>query len=702
MPDEIAHQGIAVLNLEDLSDLNIQTGSAASVRGGRLGRTIIRTSPEASRGSIYLDATTRLNCSCRVGDSIEITPLEQPRSLKTVLLAPVGEEMDDDLEDFVGRNLYGRILGKGDHITFPSPGGGILELQIEKLRPFGARIHGGVVDAETEVRIAQRPARKPLLETGDVSFADIGGMDSIIEKIQEVAVVPLLHPEIFIRGGKPPIRGILLHGEPGTGKSLLARALARETRATFHSVSAHEVLGGVGGTPGEALHQLFIQAKNDEPAVVFIDEIDVIAPDRHMSSECARKLVAQLLVLMDGMNDRGQVVVIGATNRLEALDPAVIRSGRFERVIECEVPDRDGRLEILEVHTRAMPLSEDVDIEELADLTVGFVGADIDHMCREGVYRAANRAFGFDRLLDMQELEASEMEITSHDMSDAFDLVRPSIKRKMEREVEKTSFESIIGQEEAKNALTEKMLRPLEFPELHEAAELKIGSGILLHGPPGTGKTQLARACASIAGAQFLSVKGPELLSMWQGESERAARNLFDKARKMSPCILFFDEFDSLGVDRGKIGAGFSGLSSIVNQILTEMDGIDSRDGILTIAATNRKDLIDPAFLREGRLGTHVEVSLPTKEQYPEIMGVHLGGVKRSEEIDIGEMCSTLPLGLSGADISGIAVRVRERAVKRHIQENPEGGVDGFQIEESDVRLAISAETPESQIAAWA
>ncbi len=700
LPDDLAHKGIAVFNPGDLSHI-VSSGSIVSIRGGRLGRAIVRTSPEAAPGSVYLDATSRLNCSCRTGDEVEIGVIEKPRELQAILLAPIGEEIDDDLEDFVGRNLSGRILGRGDHITLPSPGGGILELQVEKLRPFGARMSGGVVGAGTDLTIAQRPARKPLLETGDVSFADIGGLDSIIEKLQEVAVVPLLHPEIFIRGGKPPIRGVLLNGEPGTGKSLLARALARETRATFHSMSAPEILGGAAGSPGETLRQLFMEAKKDQPSVIFIDEIDAIAPDRHMSSECARKLVAQLLVLLDGMNDRGQVVVIGATNRLDSLDPAVIRAGRFERLIECPVPDREGRLEILKVHTRAMPISNDTDLEELADLTVGFVGADIDHLCREGVYRAANRAFGFDRLLEMEELEANEMEITREDMNEAFSRVRPSIKRKMDREVEKTGFESIVGQEAAKRALTEKMLRPLEFPELHEAAGLKIGSGILLHGPPGTGKTQLARACASIAGAQFLSVKGPELLSVWQGESERAARNLFDKARKMSPCILFFDEFDSLGADRGKIGAGFSGLSSVVNQILTEMDGIDSRDGVLIIAATNRKDLIDPAFLREGRLGTHVEVSLPDKEEYPEILRVHLGEVPMSDDIDLEKLTSEIPLGLSGADISGIAVSIRERSVRRHLEQDPEGKIEGFRVEEGDVISAIEDSHPGVQMVGW-
>ena len=701
LPDELAHEGIAVLNKDDLENLGISSGSAITIRAGRLGRAIARTSQDADPGFVYLDATSRLNCSCRIGDSIEIEAIENPRELKAVLLAPVGEEIDEDLEDSVGRKLSGRFLGRGDHITIPSPEGGILEMQVERLRPFGTRISGGLVSPETELTIAQRPARRPLLETGDVSFADIGGLDSVIEKLQEVAVVPLLHPEVFIRGGKPPIRGVILTGEPGTGKSLLARALARETRATFHPMSAPEIFGK-GCRPEDNLRRLFMEAQKDQPSVIFLDEIDAIAPDRHMSSESARNLVAQLLVLLDGINDRGQVIVIGATNRIDSMDRAVLRAGRFERIIECPVPDRDGRLEILQVHTRAMPLSDDTDLENLADQTVGFVGADIDHLCREGVYRAANRSFGFDRLLEMGEIEAEEMEITHEDLNEAFARVRPSIKRKIDREVKEADFDLIIGQEAAKRALTEKLLRPLEYPELHEAAGLKIGSGILLHGPPGTGKTQLARACASITGAQFLSVKGPELLSVWQGESERAARNLFDKARKMAPCILFFDEFDSLGADRGKIGSGFSGLSSVVNQILTEMDGIDSRDGVLVIAATNRMDLIDPAFLREGRLGTHIEVSLPSREEYAGILRVHLGRVPMSEEIDLEELSSSLPLGLSGADISGIAISIKEGSVKRHLDQNPDGNIDGFRVEQEDAASAIEAMSQGIQMAGWA
>jgi len=415
----------------------------------------------------------------------------------------------------------------------------------------------------------------------------------------------------------------------------------------------------------------------------------------------SRRIVAQLLTLLDGIGDRGQVIVIGATNRIDSIDPAVNRSGRFERVIECPVPDRGARLEILEIHTRGMPLTEDVNLDELADLTVGFVGADIDHMCREGVYRAAERTFGFDRLLDVDEIEAMNLEIKHVDLVDAFSLVRPSIKRRYIKEIEEVDFDSIIGQDKAKEILKEQLLNPLRYPELYEAAGLSIGSGVLMHGPPGTGKTALARAVANVAGAQFLSVKGPELLSMWQGESERAIRTLMDKARKMSPCVIFFDEFDSLGMDRGHVGPGNSGRSSVVNQLLTELDGIDSRDGVLVIAATNRRDLIDSAFLREGRLGSQVEVGLPERREYWQIINRHLGDSPRSPELDLGPFSDSLPDGMSGADLAGIGKRIREASVRRHLGSNPEGEVNGFIIKQEDVDVASESALVSVGIEAW-
>ena len=698
LPDQLAHKGLVVFHEQDLQELGASPGDEILLKGGRKTTGVARVSPSANPGFIYLDATTRLNASARTGDSLEAELIEKPKTLDRVFFAPVGDELEGDMQDLIGPSLLGRTLCRGDHITFPSPSGGILELQAEKVRPIMLR-NGGVIGPGTQIELLGRRARRPLLETGDVSFADIGGLDEVIEQIQEVAVVPLLHPEIFLRGGKPPIRGVLLHGEPGTGKSLLARALARETQATFHSISAPEIIGGCVGASEATLRELFSEAKQDAPSVVFIDEIDAIAPDRQTGTEMTKRLVSQLLTLLDGMEERGQVVVIGATNRLGDIDPAVNRSGRFERVIECPVPDNDGRLEILEIHARGMPMGQDVDLEELAELTVGFVGADIDHLCREGVYRAANRTFGFDRLLDVDEIDATELEILKDDLVEAVGRIRPSLKRRHHVEVENVGFESIIGQDEAKTVLQEKLLLPLQFPEIHAAAGLSIGSGVLLHGPPGTGKTALARAAANVAGAQFLSVKGPELMSMWVGESERAVRTIMDKARKMAPCVLFFDEFDSLGSDRNGIGAGHASKRDVVNQLLAEIDGIDSRDGVLIIAATNQKGLIDPAFLRQGRLGSHIEVSLPERDEYEAILDLHLGDVERSEDIDLSSSVARMPDGMSGADIAGVAIRVKENAVKRHLEADPEGGAGGFKLEQADIEVACE-ETRGGEVAA--
>jgi transitional endoplasmic reticulum ATPase len=513
----------------------------------------------------------------------------------------------------------------------------------------------GVIGERTKIEISEKPAKEE--KAGPrVTYEDIGGLSAEIKKVREMIELPMKHPELFERLGVDAPKGVLLYGPPGTGKTLLAKALASETNAHFETLSGPEIMSKYYGESEEKLRQLFKTAEEQAPSIVLIDEIDSIAPKREeVTGEVERRVVAQLLALMDGMETRGKVVVIGATNRPDSLDPALRRPGRFDREIEIGVPNRQSRLEVLQIHTRGMPLSKDVNQEKLADVTHGFVGADLAALAREAGMRAIRRVLPeIDLEVESIPVEIlNKIEVNNDDFLDALREMEPSAMREVMVESPNVHWDEIGGLSNVKQQLVESVEWPLTYAKLFTHMDAKAPKGILLYGPPGTGKTMLAKAVATESQANFINIKGPEFLNKWVGESEKAVRETFRKARQAAPSVIFLDEIDSIAPARGGSTSDSHVTERVISQILTELDGLESLNSVIVIAATNRPDIIDPALLRPGRFDRMIEIGLPDEISRQEILKIHMAKKPLAEDINIEEVAKRTEK-YSGADLAAL------------------------------------------------
>ncbi len=656
-------RGVARVDYEVMDMLNLQSGDVIEIKGKR--RTVAKVLPlyptDEGRGIIRIDGLIRSNAGVAIGDNVAIRKVKAVPA-ERIVISPM-EEVPYIDERYITDALEGLPVVKGDNIIVPYFGG---RITFNVIQTSPANAEAVIINQKT---IIERTGRgQGLKGVPRVTYEDIGGLKDEIQKIREMVELPLRHPELFERLGIEPPKGVLLYGPPGTGKTLLAKAVANETNATFIHISGPEIMSKFYGESEARLREKFQEAKEKAPSIIFIDEIDAIAPKRdEVTGEVERRVVSQLLTLMDGLETRGKVIVIGATNRPNAIDPALRRPGRFDREIELKVPDKQGRLEILQIHTRNMPLAEDVDLEKIASQTHGFVGADLEYLAKEAAMKALKRVLPKINLED-ERIPAevlNEIRVTMQDFLDALKEITPSAMREVYLETPDVKWSDIGGLEEVKTELREAVEWPLKFPEVYKRLNYKIPKGILLYGPPGTGKTLLAKAVATESEANFISVRGPELLSKWVGESEKAVREIFRKARQAAPCIIFFDEIDALAPVRGY--ATDSGVTErVVSQLLTELDGIQPLHGVVVVASTNRIDMIDPALLRAGRFDKLIYVPMPDKQARMEILKIHTRGVPLCTHNEaINGLCNESDIvnlekiaeateGFSGADIESV------------------------------------------------
>ena len=653
-------RGIARLDSELMNVMGIKVGDIVQIDGSKKTAVkILEGYPEdANRGIIRLDNMTRKNAGVTADDRVSVKKITAAGA-ERITFAPSGELRLQGGEEHLKQLFEGMVLSKGDIVPV-NVMGNKMAFVVKSFSPTGAAT---IITPDTKVKITNKPADEG--NVPNVSYDDLGGLGDAVRKVKEMVELPLKHPELFKRLGVEPPKGVLLHGPPGTGKTMLAKAVAGETSSNFMSIGGPEIVSKFYGESEGKLREIFKEAEENSPSIIFIDEIDSIAPKRdEVSGEEERRIVAQLLSLMDGLNSRGKVVVIGATNRPNAIDEALRRPGRFDREIEIGIPDRDGRLEILQIHTRGMPLDEDVDLKWLADKTHGYAGADISALTKEAAMAALRR------VLPDVDLEAEEISrdvlnnimVTKEDFKNALKDMQPSTMREVLIEKPNVKWEDIGALEEAKQELKEAVEWPLKFGKVFEHMNARPPKGILLYGPPGTGKTLLAKAVATESEANFISVKGPEFLNKWVGESEKAVRETFRKARQASPCVIFMDEIDSIAPERGT-GSDSNVTERVISQMLTEMDGLEGLSDVVVIAATNRPDIMDPALLRPGRFDKSIYIGPPDEASRKSIFGIHTKSKPLADDVSLDELAQRTE-GCTGADISAICNEAVMNAVR--------------------------------------
>ncbi len=624
-------------------------------------------SEDVNSGIIRIDGSLRLNLKASIDERVIIRKIEV-HPAHSIQFAPLDRPVRVRNSNIFAEVLENRVVMQGDLISFDLMSGPIYFM----VKGFSPKKNAVQIDRNTQVEILKQPVESKDLEKRipRTTYEDLGGLAEVIQKIREMIELPLRHPEIFNRLGIQPPKGLLLHGPPGTGKTLLARAVANETDAHFITLSGPQIMSKFYGQSEENLRKIFKEAQENAPAIIFIDEIDSISPKREeVQGEVERRVVAQLLSLMDGLDPRENVVVIGATNRVNALDEALRRPGRFDREIEIGVPNIKGRLEILQIHTRGMAVGDDVNLQFLAEKTHGFVGADLQALSKEAGMIALRRILP-DINLDEEVISPEVLEkliITQIDFEHALSNIEPSALREVLISTPTESWDDIGGLDDAKQALQEAVEWPLKYPNIHQYFNAKPVKGILLYGLPGTGKTLLAKALAHESEINFISVKGPEFLSKWVGESEKKVRETFRKARTAAPCIIFMDELDAIAPARGRNGgSGNQVTERIVSQLLTEIDGLESLKDVVLVAATNRPDILDPALIRAGRFEKQIEIGLPELEIRKKIFEIHLRGLPLDSDIDIKSLASDME-GKSGADIESLCKEAVQAAIRYYI-----------------------------------